>query len=150
MHDLLAPDGTALLHTIGRTSPPGGCSPWIRKYIFPGGYIPAASEIMAAMEPQGLILADFEVWRLHYARTLAEWNRRFQANRRHFVEKLGERFCRMWEFYLLSCEASFRWGDLVVFHAQIERNLNRLPLTRDYLYGGDRRRKTVTSIRKHA
>ena len=149
VHDLLAPDGTALLHTIGRTSPPGGCNPWIRKYIFPGGYIPAASEVMAAMESQGLILADFEVWRLHYARTLAEWNRRFQASRRSFAEKLGERFCRMWEFYLLCSEASFRWGDLVVFHAQIERNLNRLPLTRDYLYGGDRRRKTVTSIRKH-
>lgn len=149
VHDLLTPDGTALLHTIGRTTPPGGTSPWIRKYIFPGGYIPAASEVMAALEPQGLILTDFEVWRLHYARTLAEWNRRFQAKRSQFAEKLGERFCRMWEFYLLVSEAGFRWGDLVVFHAQMERNLNRLPLTRDYLYGGDRRRPTVTSIRKH-
>lgn len=150
VHDLLAPDGTALLHTIGRSTPPGGSNPWIRKYIFPGGYIPAASEIMAAMEPKGLILTDFEVWRLHYARTLAEWNRRFQTHRRRFAEKLGERFCRMWEFYLLVSEAGFRWGDLVVFHAQMERSLNRLPLTRDYLYGGDRRRKTVTSIRKQA
>ncbi len=151
VHDLLAGDGTALLHTIGRYSPPGGCSPWIRKYIFPGGYIPSASEIMTAMEPKGLILTDFEVWRLHYARTLAEWNRRFQANRRRFAEKLGERFCRMWEFYLISCEASFRWGDLVVFHAQMVRNRSRLPLTRDYLYGADRRHKTVTSmpIRRH-
>ena len=150
VRDLLAPDGTALLHTIGRSTPPGGTNTWIRKYIFPGGYIPAASEIMAAIEPKGLILTDLEVWRLHYARTLAEWNRRFQAQRHRFAEKLGERFCRMWEFYLLVSEAGFRWGDLVVFHAQMERNLDRLPLTRDYLYGGDRRRKTVTSIRKQA
>jgi cyclopropane-fatty-acyl-phospholipid synthase len=148
VHDLLALHGTALLHTIGRTGPPGGCNSWIRKYIFPGGYIPAASEVMAAIEPKGLILTDFEVWRLHYARTLAEWNRRFQANRSRFAEKLGERFCRMWEFYLLASEASFRWGDLVVFHAQMERSLGRLPLTRDYLYGADRRRKTVMPIRK--
>lgn len=150
VHDLLTPDGTALLHTIGRTTPPGGSNPWIRKYIFPGGYIPAASEVMAAMEPKDLILTDFEVWRLHYARTLAEWNRRFQIHHHSFAERFGERFCRMWEFYLLVSEAGFRWGDLVVFHAQMARSLNRLPLTRDYLYGGDRRRKTVTSIRRQA
>ncbi|MBV8062989.1 MAG: class I SAM-dependent methyltransferase, partial [Nevskia sp.] len=76
VRSLLAPQGTALLHSIGRTTPAGSTNPWIRKYIFPGGYIPAASEIMAAMEPSGLILTDLEVWRLHYARTLAEWNRR--------------------------------------------------------------------------
>jgi cyclopropane-fatty-acyl-phospholipid synthase len=146
VHDLLAPDGTAVLHTIGRSTPPGGGNAWIRKYIFPGGYIPAASEVMAAMEPQGLILTDLEVWRLHYAKTLAEWHRRFQARRGQFAEKLGERFCRMWEFYLQASEANFRWGDLVVFHAQMERTLDRLPLTRDYLYGGDTRRRTVTRL----
>lgn len=146
VHALLAPEGTALLHTIGRTTGPGGSNGWIRKYIFPGGYIPAASEVMAALESNGLILTDFEVWRMHYARTLAEWNKRFQANRQRFAEKLGERFCRMWEFYLLASEASFRWGDLVVFHAQMTRSLGRLPLTRDYLYGADARRKTVTSM----
>jgi cyclopropane-fatty-acyl-phospholipid synthase len=134
LNRLLAPEGTALLHSIGRTSPPGGGNPWIRKYIFPGGYIPAASEITASIEPTGLILTDLEVWRLHYARTLAEWNRRFQADRAHFAARLGERFCRMWEFYLQVSEAGFRWGDLVVFHAQMERSLERLPLTRDYLY----------------
>jgi len=143
---LLTPRGTALLHTIGRSTPGGSGNPWIRKYIFPGGYIPAASEIMAALEPSGLILTDLEVWRLHYARTLAEWNRRFQADRARFAERMGERFCRMWEFYLQVSEANFRWGDLVVFHAQMERSLERLPLTRDYLYGRHRHSGKVTAM----
>jgi cyclopropane-fatty-acyl-phospholipid synthase len=134
VHDLLEPKGAALIHSIGRTTPPGGGAPWIRKYIFPGGYIPAASEMLAAVEPNRLILSDFEIWRLHYAQTLAEWNRRFQACRAEFERRLGERFCRMWEFYLLASEASFRWGGLVVFHAQLTRELERVPLTRDYLY----------------
>ncbi|MDR3416446.1 MAG: cyclopropane-fatty-acyl-phospholipid synthase [Nevskia sp.] len=137
VHDLLAPQGTALLHTIGRSTPPAGGNPWIRKHIFPGGYIPSASEIMTAVEPQELILNDLEVWRLHYAETLAEWNRRFQARRAHYAATLGERFCRMWEFYLLVSEAGFRWGDLLVFHAQLTRSRERLPLTRDYLYRGE-------------
>ena len=143
---LLTPEGTALLHSIGRTTPPGGGNPWIRKYIFPGGYIPAASEITASIEQTGLILADLEVWRLHYARTLAEWNRRFQADRAHFAAKMGERFCRMWEFYLQISEANFHWGDLVVYHAQLERSLERLPLTRDYLYGKHRHGPKVTPM----
>jgi len=143
---LLTPQGTALLHSIGRSTPGGSGNPWIRKYIFPGGYIPAASEIMTAMEPSGLILTDLEVWRLHYARTLAEWNRRFQADRARFAARMGERFCRMWEFYLQVSEANFRWGDLVVFHAQMERSLERLPLTRDYLYGRHRHSGKVTPM----
>ncbi len=146
VNQLLTPQGTALLHSIGRSTPGGSGNPWIRKYIFPGGYIPAASEIMTAMEPSGLILTDLEVWRLHYARTLAEWNRRFQADRARFAERLGERFCRMWEFYLQVSEANFRWGELVVFHAQMERSLERLPLTRDYLYGRHRHSGKVTPL----
>lgn len=134
VHELLESDGTALLHTIGRMTPPGAGNPWIRKYIFPGGYIPAASEVFAAIEPTGLLVTDCETWRLHYALTLREWNRRFQAQRAHFTERLGERFCRLWEFYLVACEASFRWGNLCVFHLQMTRKLDRLPLTRDYLY----------------
>jgi cyclopropane-fatty-acyl-phospholipid synthase len=98
------------------------------------------------MEPSGLILTDLEVWRLHYARTLAEWNRRFQADRARFAARMGERFCRMWEFYLQVSEANFRWGDLVVFHAQMERSLERLPLTRDYLYGRHRHSGKVTPM----
>lgn len=134
MRRLLTPQGTALLHTIGRTTQPGVLNPWIGKYIFPGGYIPASSEVLAASEPSGLILSDFEVWRLHYAQTLAEWRRRFQAHRSDAEQRFGLRFCRMWEFYLAASEASFRWGDLVVFHLQFTRDLHRLPLTRDYLY----------------
>lgn len=133
IHRLLRPDGTALIHSIGRAGPPGTTSRWIRRHIFPGGYIPAASEMVAAMEPSGLILADLEVLRLHYARTLAEWHRRFQAHRAAIADRFGERFCRMWEFYLLGSEASFRYGGLVVFQLQLARDLLRLPLTRRYL-----------------
>lgn len=129
---LLKPDGTALLHTIGRNSPPGLGNPWIRKYIFPGGYIPAASEMLPAIESAGLLLCDFEVWRRHYARTLAEWQRRFDGA--ELPPAFDERFRRMWNFYLLASEASFIHGDLVVFHAQLAHRNDRLPLTRDYLY----------------
>lgn len=132
---LLRPEGVALIHTIGRNTPPDGCNPWIRRYIFPGGYIPAASEILPAIEHSGLLLTDLEVWRLHYARTLAAWHERFQAARQDISARLGERFCRMWTFYLQGSEASFRWGGLAVFHLQLTRALTRLPLTRDYLYG---------------
>jgi Cyclopropane fatty acid synthase and related methyltransferases len=134
---MLKPGGTALLHTIGRNSPPGGSNPWIQKYIFPGGYIPAASEVLARIEPTGLIVTDLEVLRVHYAKTLAEWNRRFQARRARFAERLGERFCRMWEFYLQASEAAFYWDNLEVFQIQMTRELQRLPLTRDYLYRTD-------------
>jgi len=126
--------GTLLLHTIGRISPPAATNPWIRKYIFPGGYLPAASEILAAIERRGLFLTDLEVWRLHYADTLAHWNQRFQARRAEFCDRTSERFCRMWEFYLLSAEAGFRWGDLVVYQVQLTHDRHRLPQTRDYLY----------------
>lgn len=129
IHQLLAPQGTALVHTIGRLSPPGATNAWIRKYIFPGGYIPAASEMLAAAERSGLELADLEVWRLHYAETLAEWHRRFST-----MTLEDERFTRIWRFYLQASEASFRHGDLVVFQAQLLRDRRRLPLTRDYLY----------------
>ena len=131
---LLAADGTALLHTIGRYSPPGGPDPWINKYIFPGGYVPAASEVLAAAEKSGLISSDMEFLRLHYALTLEHWNARFQAARADIAAHMGERFCRMWEFYLQACVASFRHSDLTVFQLQMVKKLDRLPLTRDYLY----------------
>ncbi len=131
---LLKQDGVALLHTIGRLSPPGVTNPWIRKYIFPGGYIPAASELFTAVEGSGLKHNDFECWRLHYAKTLVEWQRRFAAARSQIQNRMGERFCRMWEFYLKASEASFRWGNLAVFHTQLSHHIDRVPLTRDYLY----------------
>ena len=98
--ELLRNDGAALLHTIGRLEPPGGAHPWIRKYIFPGGYIPALSEVSAAVEKERLLVCDVEMLRNHYARTLRHWRERFLADGNRAAEKFGKRFCRMWEFYL--------------------------------------------------
>ncbi|WP_348761261.1 cyclopropane-fatty-acyl-phospholipid synthase family protein [uncultured Salinisphaera sp.] len=132
---LLKPDGRSLIHTIGRNGePPRDSRTWIQKHIFPGGYIPSLSEIAPRVEQAGLVLADLEVWRRHYAETLKAWNTRFQAQRDQFATRLGERFCRMWEFYLLGCEAVFRYGDLIVFHVQVSHSNEAVPITRDYLY----------------
>ena len=130
---MLKPDGVMLLHTIGRSGPPSVTSAFIRKYIFPGGYIPALSEIMPAIEKDGLVVTDVEVLRLHYAETLKNWRERFMANRERAKAIYDERFCRMWEFYLAASEASFRFQDLVVFQIQIARRNDTLPMTRDYI-----------------
>lgn len=131
---LLAPDGIALIHTIGRESPPGTTNPWIVKYIFPGGYIPALSEVMAAIEHESLATADVEVWRLHYAYTLRHWHDRFMARRAEASALYDERFVRMWKFYLVSSEQTFRhWGN-VVFQIQLAHDPGTVPITRDYLY----------------
>src|SRR5699024_1401902 len=132
---LLKPGGRSLIHSIGQTDrPAGGTQDWISKYIFPGGHIPSLSEATTPIERSSLILSDLEIWRLHYAQTLQCWNDRFQQCRDEFKERMGERFCRMWEFYLLSCQAGFRWGQLVVFHMQLAHRNNAIPITRDYLY----------------
>lgn len=133
--ELTAPDGVALIHTIGSIEPPQAINPWIQRYIFPGGYIPANSSTVRAIERAGLATSDIEVLRLHYAKTLKEWNRRFQAARETFRQRKGERFCRMWEFYLVSCQTAFELADLVVFHYQLAHRLDRIPITRDYLAG---------------
>lgn len=133
VRDLLAEDGVMLLHTIGRSDGPGVTDPWIRKYIFPGGYIPALSEMMPAIERSGLVVTDIEVLRLHYAETLRHWSERFSANRDAVKEIYDERFCRMWEFYLAGAEMAFRhWGQ-VVFQVQLARKQDAVPLTRSYL-----------------
>lgn len=137
IHRLLADDGIALVHTIGRHGPPGATNPWIEKYIFPGGYNPALSEMVAAIEKSGLISCDVEVLQLHYAMTLAAWNQRFHTHRAEIKQRMGERFCRMWEFYLTSCEAAFRWRDLAVFQVQLTHRLGVAPITRNYLYRED-------------
>ncbi|MFZ5608568.1 MAG: class I SAM-dependent methyltransferase [Pseudomonadota bacterium] len=131
---LLTQNGVALIHSIGRSDGPGATNPWIAKYIFPGGYIPALSEILPHIERAGLVLTDIEVWRLHYAETLAHWRRRFAQNRAKAAQWIDERFCRMWEFYLAASEASFRWGGMVVYQLQVARVQDAVPLTRDYLY----------------
>jgi len=137
--DLLTDDGIALLHSIGHMSPPGTASPWLRKYIFPGAYSPALSEVFAATERQHLWVSDVEVLRVHYADTLVEWNRRFQRNRKRIAEIYDERFCRMWEFYLISVETMFRTGAQMVFQTQLSRTRDAAPLTRDYIVDAERR-----------
>ena len=126
---LLNDKGVMLLHTIGRSEGPNVTNPWIAKYIFPGGYIPALSEVMPAIEKSGLLVTDIEILRLHYAETLAEWTRRFRANRDAIKKLYDERFCRMWEFYLTGSELSFRYGGQMVFQMQLAKQVDAVPLT---------------------
>jgi cyclopropane-fatty-acyl-phospholipid synthase len=137
---LLDQKGVAVLHTIGRMDGPGGGNPWIEKYIFPGGTIPALSQIVAAVEKSGLMVTDVEVLRTHYADTLRAWSERFAANRDKVRALYDERFCRMWEFYLAGSEAGFREGDLVVFQVQMAKDRLVVPQTRDYITDVDRAR----------
>ena len=130
----LRPDGVALLHAIGRQTPPGATNPWITKYIFPGGYCPALSEVFAAIEKAGLVTTDAEVLRLHYAQTLRHWRAGFAAQREAIAQLYDERFCRMFEFYLAASELSFRQGGMMIFQIQLARHQAAVPLTRDYIY----------------
>jgi cyclopropane-fatty-acyl-phospholipid synthase len=134
----LKPDGVALLHTIGRSDGPGITNPWIAKYIFPGGYSPALSEVVAPIERSGLVVTDVEILRLHYAETLRQWRRRFLANRDAIAALYDERFCRMFEFYLAGSELAFRQQDHVNFQVQITREQSAAPLVRDYITDTDR------------
>ncbi len=135
---LLDDDGVMLLHSIGRMEEPGATNSWIAKYIFPGGYIPALSEVLPAIERAGLIVTDIEILRLHYAETLKVWRERFMARRDDVVKLYDERFARMWEFYLAGSEASFRWQEMVNFQIQLSRQRETLPLTRDYMVDTER------------
>ncbi|MBI5164548.1 MAG: class I SAM-dependent methyltransferase [Magnetospirillum sp.] len=133
LRERLDEDGVALLHAIGRSDGPGTTNPWLRKYIFPGGYAPALSEVLAAVEPSGLHVTDIEILRGHYARTLRAWSGRFAANRDRAVALVGERVCRMWEFYLAGAEAAFTHQGQMVFQMQLARRADAVPMTRDYL-----------------
>ncbi len=143
LRELLPDDGVAVLHSIGRMEPPGTTSAWLRKYIFPGGYTPALSEVLAALERERLYVTDIEILRLHYATTLAHWHSRFQANRARIAELYDERFCRMWEFYLKGCEMAFRYWNQMVFQMQIARNQDAVPLTRDYITDWERAQRAA-------
>jgi cyclopropane-fatty-acyl-phospholipid synthase len=145
VRELLAEDGVMLLHSIGRMQPPGTTGAWLRKYIFPGGYAPALSEVLAAVERQGLWVTDIEILRVHYADTLAAWNERFQAQRERIAKLYDERFCRMWEFYLLACENEFRLGGCMVFQIQLARKRDAAPFTRDYITDTERRYATLAA-----
>ena len=133
IHEVLADDGVALLHTIGRSDGPGNTDPWIRKYIFPGGYIPSLSETMPAIERAGLIVTDIEFLGPHYAETLKAWRERFRGNWDKVANLYDENFCRMWEFYLAGSEVSFRFLGLTVFQIQMTKRAGVVPMTRDYI-----------------
>ncbi len=132
--EMLAEDGVALVHTIGRSGLPRSTNPWINKYIFPGGVNPALSQINKALEESDLLATDIEALRLHYAKTLHHWHARFQSARADIAKKLSEEFCLMWEFYLAACEVSFEYSDLVVYQFQLAKKHGVVPITRDYLY----------------
>jgi cyclopropane-fatty-acyl-phospholipid synthase len=133
VNDLMADDGVMLLHSIGHMSPPGTASPWLRKYIFPGAYSPALSEVFPAVENNSLWVTDLEFLRVHYATTLRHWHERFEKNRAAVAQMYDERFCRMWEFYLISAEMMFRTGSQEVFHMQLARKRDAAPIVRDYI-----------------
>ena len=131
--ELLTDDGVMVLHSIGRSDGPDVTNPWIAKYIFPGGYIPALSEVIPAIERAGLLVCDIEILRLHYAETLKAWRERFMARREEAVRLYDERFARMWEFYLASSEMSFRKQNMMNFQIQIAKRQGVVPMTRDYI-----------------
>ncbi len=133
VRDRLAPNGVALVHSISTKAPPGVTGPFIRKYIFPGGYSPALSEVSGAIELSGLWVLDIEVWRKHYGFTLRQWRRRFAASRPEAVRLYDERFARMWEFYLAACELVFLYGSSNVLQVQLGRERDGVPLSRDYI-----------------
>ena len=139
LKSLLKQDGVAVIHTIARWDGPSVTNPWLRKYIFPGGYCPSMSEIFAALEKTGLKVLDVEMLRLHYAETLRHWSNNFNKNRDKIKEIYDERFCRMWEFYLAGSEMAFRRQDHMVAQLQIARDQESVPLTRDYMVDWERK-----------
>ena len=146
--ELLTDDGVMMLHSIGRPEGPGITNPWIAKYIFPGGYIPALSEVLPAIERAGLLVADVEILRLHYAETLKAWRERFLARREEAAKLYDERFVRMWEFYLASSEMSFRQQNAMVFQIQLTKKQDTVPLTRDYITREEQRLRGVEAAKR--
>ncbi len=150
---LLKDDGVMLLHAIGRNSVPGATNAWIRKYIFPGGYIPSLSEVLPAIERAGLYVTDIEILRLHYAETLRAWRERFISNWDKAAAIAGDRFCRMWEFYLAGSETAFRIDGHMVFQIQLAKRQDAVPLTRSYIPEREdalRRREAATPLLRQA
>jgi cyclopropane-fatty-acyl-phospholipid synthase len=134
VNQLMPDDGVILLHSIGHMSPPSTASPWLRKYIFPGAYSPSLSEVFPAVERNRLWVTDCEFLRLHYAMTLRQWHTRFEKNRARIAQMYDERFCRMWEFYLISAEMMFRTGAQEVFHMLLSRRRDSTPIRRNYIF----------------
>lgn len=138
IRDFLKPDGYAFIHSIGRMTQPGTTGPFFRKYIFPGGYVPALSETFAATERQGLWVADVEVLRLHYYYTLKHWRERFTGNREKAKALYDERFCRMWEFYLAAAELGFLHGSNMVFQLLLSKQRDAVPIDRNFIVDAER------------
>ncbi len=147
VHGLLKDDGIAVLHSINRSDGPGATSAWVKKYIFPGGYIPALSEVLPHIEHAKLYVTDIEILRLHYAKTIREWYVRFANNRERAREIYDERFCRMWEFYLAASECAFRFAGMNNFQIQFTKNQHALPLTRNYMFEEEERLRKIDSRR---
>ncbi len=146
--ELLADDGVMLLHSIGRSEGPNVTNAWIAKYIFPGGYIPALSEVLPAIERSGLLITDIEILRLHYAETLKAWRERFLAHREEVERIYDQRFVRMWEFYLASSEMSFREQNLMVMQIQLAKRQDVVPMTRDYIMREEQRLLSAEGSRR--
>ena len=134
INKLLNNDGVSLIHTIGSVNAPREPHPWITKYIFPGGYTPSLSEVVIPIEKANLIVSDIEVLKLHYSHTLRHWKENCIKNKQQIIKMFDERFFRMWEFYLASCESAFKWGDQVVYQFQLTKNYTSTPTTRNYIY----------------
>ncbi len=147
VHGLLKDDGIAVVHSINRSDGAGATSAWVKKYIFPGGYIPALSEVLPHLEHSKLYVTDIEILRLHYAKTIHEWYVRFANNRERAKEIYDERFCRMWEFYLAASECAFRFSGMNNFQIQFTKNLHALPLTRNYMIEEEERLRKIDSRR---
>jgi cyclopropane-fatty-acyl-phospholipid synthase len=145
---LLDDKGVMLLHSIGRSEGPGITNPWIAKYIFPGGYIPALSEVIPVIERNGLLVTDIEILRMHYAETLKHWRERFLAHRDEVERIYDQRFVRMWEFYLAASEMSFREQDMMVFQIQITKRQDVVPMTRDYIGREEQRLRGLEGERR--
>ena len=138
IYERLSDDGVMVLHSIGRFNAPHPINPFVRKYIFPGADLPALSEVTKAIEPAKLLITDIEILRSHYAQTLRLWREQFVKNWKGVAEIYDQRFCRMWEIYLVLCEVGFRHLDLMVFQMQITKNINAVPITRDYMLDWER------------
>jgi cyclopropane-fatty-acyl-phospholipid synthase len=137
-----------ILHSIGRSEGPDATNPWIAKYIFPGGYIPALSEVLPAIERAGIGVCDTEILRLHYAETLKAWRDRFMARREEAVQLYDERFARMWEFYLACSEMAFRKQNLMNFQLQLTRRQGVVPMTREYIAQSEAKLRSLDSARE--
>ncbi|HLZ02187.1 MAG TPA: cyclopropane-fatty-acyl-phospholipid synthase family protein [Bradyrhizobium sp.] len=146
--ELLTDDGVMVLHSIGRSEGPDATNPWIAKYIFPGGYIPALSEVLHAIERSGLLVCDIEILRLHYAETLKAWRERFLARREEAVRLYDERFARMWEFYLAASEMAFRKQNLMNLQIQLTKRQGVVPMTRDYIFQAEAKLRAMEKGRK--